>query len=61
MLAIFDAALHYVKITSGNCTSNGLLPIMTLDVCNAAAAEVGMVDTSASTNVEAGEMARTVS
>jgi hypothetical protein len=39
----------YTKITSGTCSSNGLLPITALDECNAAAAQIGNADTSAVT------------
>jgi hypothetical protein len=39
----------YSKITSGTCSSNGLLPITTLNECGKAAAAIGNADTSATT------------
>ena len=45
--AVFEQS--YTKITSGTCSSNGLLPITALDECNAAAAQIGNADTSADT------------
>ena len=37
----------YSKVTSGSCSSNGALPIKTVNECNQAAAEIGEADTSA--------------
>jgi hypothetical protein len=44
--------IHYTKVTSGTCNSNGFEPITTLNECTAAAAEIGISNMSAATTTE---------